>query len=40
MSDFAWTLIAVRTLRTLYNLFYKEKGCVWEGIKVEFSKDK
>ena len=28
MSDFAWTLIDARTLRTLYNLFYKENVCV------------
>ena len=38
MSDFAWTLIDARTLRTLYNLFYKEKVCVWEEIKVDFRK--
>ena len=28
MSDLAWTLIDARTLRTLYNLFYKENVCV------------
>ena len=40
MSDFAWTLIDTITLgpATLYNLFYKEKVRVWEGIKVDFQK--
>ena len=37
-----WTLITARTLRlgphTQYNLFYKEKVCVWEGIKVDLRK--
>ena len=39
MSDFAWTLIERLGPATLYNLFYKEKVCVWEGIKVDFLKD-
>ena len=38
MSDFAWMLIDTSTLRTRYNLFYKEMVCVWEGIKVDFRK--
>ena len=40
MSDFAWTLIVIRTLRTLLMiLFYKENVCVWDGINVVFSKE-
>ena len=40
MSEFVWTLIAARTLRIFYKIqiIYKEKVCVWEGIKVDFRK--
>ena len=35
MSDFAWTLIDIRRLRTLLIIrFYKENVCVWDGINV------
>ena len=40
MSDFAWTLIDIRRLRTLLIiLFYKENVCVWDGINVVFCKE-
>ena len=42
MSDFAWTLIDIRTLRTLFiNIVYfiKKMCAYWEGINVVFLKD-
>ena len=40
MSDFAWTLIDIRRLRTLLIiLFYKENVCVWDEINVVFCKE-
>ena len=41
MSGFAWTLIVIRTLRTLFinTICFIKKMCVLEGMKCGFLKD-